>query len=574
MRRIAIIGAGESGVQLALGLQRHGYQVSLFSDRTPDQVREGSVMSSQVLFSPALAAEEKMDISPVTEADPTDAALQISGIELNLPGDRPVSWRGSLESPARSVDQRVKCSVWMESFRDRGGDLQIEAVTVGRLEELSRGYDLVVVSTGKGELGQIFRTDKTKSPYDRPQRVLGLAYVKPLDAQGDPAVRMSIKPGVGEFFTFPGITTTGACRMMVFEGLPGGPMDSWVGVRSPQEHLEHSLQLLREHFPAEAKRFEGAELTDGGATLRGRITPTVRRPVGTLPSGRQVLGMGDAIVLNDPVTGQGSNNAALAASYYEDAILRHGGGPFDATWMQRTFDEFWRGWAQWSVSWTNSMLRPLRDHQLELFSEAAEHPAVADALARGFEDPRTLFPWWQDAQDAQDFLDSRRHPGGAAPDPRAFRNALGQFATGVTVVTTRGADGRRTGLTANSFTSVSMDPPLVLWCPSRNAPSLADFNAASHFAINILAEDQKEISQQFARPAEDKFAGVGTSDGRNGVPVIDDAAATFECRTVARHEAGDHVIYVGEVEHYSANGGRPLVFHAGKYRSVAEHPEA
>jgi len=573
MRKIAIVGAGESGVQLALGLQRHGLEATLISDRSPDQVRSGSVMSSQCVFSAALATEKALDISSITSADPAAEELQISAIGMNLLGEVPITWRAPLDSPARSVDQRVKCSLWIESFMERGGNFLLEKVTVSRLEELAMTHDLVVVSTGKGELGQIFVPDKSKSPYDKPQRALALTYVHGVQADEVPAVRMSIKPGVGEFFTFPGVTISGACQMMVFEGVPGGPMDSWSQVHDPAGHLEHSLQLLRDHFPEEAARFQDAVLTDDGGVLRGRITPTVRHAVGVLPSGKEVFGLGDAIVLNDPLTGQGSNNATLAAKYYEDAIVRRADDAFDRGWMLRTFDEFWRGWAQWSVTWTNSLLRPLKEHQLQLLAAAQEHPGVAAALANGFDDPRTLFPWWYDAAEAAGFIQLKTAEEDSGLDVRGFRNALGQYATGVTVVTTMGDEGKRIGITANSFTSVSVDPPLVLWCPSNRAPSLASFESATHFAINVLAADQHVLSRQFATASDDKFAGVATHEGLRGIPVIDGAVATFECRTVARYKAGDHQIYVGEVQRYEATGGDPLVFHGGQYRSTASYPD-
>ena len=156
--------------------------------------------------------------------------------------------------------------------------------------------------------------------------------------------------------------------------------------------------------------------------------------------------------------------------------------------------------------------------------------------------------------------------GRAEIDPHDFRRALGQFPTGVTVITTRTSAGTRAGMTANSFASVSIDPPMVLWCPGKHVRSLAHFEEATHFAINVLASDQHHVSGQFARPAADKFAGIGVHEGIAGVPLIDGAVAVFECRTVARHDAGDHVIYVGEVERYEYEPADPLIFHAGAYR--------
>jgi flavin reductase (DIM6/NTAB) family NADH-FMN oxidoreductase RutF len=157
--------------------------------------------------------------------------------------------------------------------------------------------------------------------------------------------------------------------------------------------------------------------------------------------------------------------------------------------------------------------------------------------------------------------------------PRELRTALGRYTTGVTVITASTADGCRIGVTANSFTSVSLEPPLVAWCPAKRAPSLPDLERATHFAVNVLAADQHHLSTQFATPAPDKFAGVTTTEGLGEAPLIDGALARFQCRTVRWVDAGDHVICIGEVERFDTADGDPLVFHAGAYHVAAPHPE-
>ena len=168
-------------------------------------------------------------------------------------------------------------------------------------------------------------------------------------------------------------------------------------------------------------------------------------------------------------------------------------------------------------------------------------------------------------------------------DAKAFRNALGNFPTGIAVMTAAPlatasnsrdvAEASHIGITVNSFTSVSLDPPLVLWCPARNAPSLPDFTAATHFAVNVLAADQHHLSRRFATPAEDKFADTPIAEGIAGTPLLEGAVARFQCRTVQQLDVGDHVVMIGEIEHYDALGGEPLVFHSGLYRLAAKHPD-
>ncbi|MDF3889097.1 flavin reductase family protein [Cupriavidus basilensis] len=145
----------------------------------------------------------------------------------------------------------------------------------------------------------------------------------------------------------------------------------------------------------------------------------------------------------------------------------------------------------------------------------------------------------------------------------ALRSTLGCFPTGVTVVTTAAADGRWIGVTANSFTSVSMRPPLVLWNLACKSPSLPAFEQCQRFAINILAADQAGICRQFAAPAADKFAGVDTLTGLDGVPLIDGAVAHLECRTAAIYPGGDHLILMGQIVRYRSRKAAPLMFCKG-----------
>jgi flavin reductase (DIM6/NTAB) family NADH-FMN oxidoreductase RutF len=152
------------------------------------------------------------------------------------------------------------------------------------------------------------------------------------------------------------------------------------------------------------------------------------------------------------------------------------------------------------------------------------------------------------------------------PDPQEFRAALGLFATGVTIVTARTADGVPVGLTANSFNSVSLSPPLVLWSLRSAALSMPAFARGSHYAIHILAAEQLELARRFATPGIDRFAGLAFEQGSGGVPLIPGCAALFECANRSQYEEGDHVIFVGEVErsHHRA-GAQPLIFHGGRY---------
>lgn len=166
-------------------------------------------------------------------------------------------------------------------------------------------------------------------------------------------------------------------------------------------------------------------------------------------------------------------------------------------------------------------------------------------------------------------------------DPADFRRALGMFATGVTIVTARAADGTPVGITANSFNSVSLQPPMVLWSLARNARSLPVFEAAEHWNVHILSNDQEALSNRFARAGEDKFSGVVLDPSLTGAPLLPGCSARFQCRTVFRYEGGDHIIFVGEVIGYDRSERPPLLYVTGGYAlaarkagAVSTEPEA
>jgi 3-hydroxy-9,10-secoandrosta-1,3,5(10)-triene-9,17-dione monooxygenase reductase component len=159
-------------------------------------------------------------------------------------------------------------------------------------------------------------------------------------------------------------------------------------------------------------------------------------------------------------------------------------------------------------------------------------------------------------------------------DATGFRKALGSFATGVTIITTRDDAGAPVGLTVNSFNSVSLNPPLVLWSLAETSASLPIFRAASHWAVHVLSSGQEALSGRFARRGEDKFAGAELENGLANVPLLRGCSARFQCRTAFQYEGGDHVIFVGEVLAFDRADVAPLVFHAGRYAHATRREAA
>ncbi|MEV6975016.1 styrene monooxygenase/indole monooxygenase family protein [Kitasatospora sp. NPDC093806] len=429
MRRILIVGAGQSGLQLALGLQSHGYDVTVVTNRTAERIRGGRVLSSQCMFDTALGHERALGLDFWVDETPRIEAvgLSVAGPE----GTRLIDFVGRLDGYAQSVDQRVKMAGWLETFERRGGRVEVREADAAALDALAPGYDLVLIAAGKGDLTSLFERDAARSPYDRPQRVLAVAYVHGLGPRADydrSAVHCNVVPGVGEFFVMPCLTTSGPCDILLWEGVPGGPVDVFGGPTGgptggpgssagsapggigPAEHLRLTLDLMKTFIPWEYDRTRGGvELTDAGATLAGRLTPTVRRPIAELPGGTPVLGVADVVVANDPLTGQGANNAAKCAAGYLAAILAHGDKPFDRDFMQAAFDDYWTA-TRASTDWSNTMVAPPQEHILTLLGAAGGNPAIADRFANGFDNPADLDDWFLDADKAAAYLASFAEP--------------------------------------------------------------------------------------------------------------------------------------------------------------------
>lgn len=157
-----------------------------------------------------------------------------------------------------------------------------------------------------------------------------------------------------------------------------------------------------------------------------------------------------------------------------------------------------------------------------------------------------------------------------AIDPRELRDVLGCFATGVAVVTSIGDEGKPVGMTINSFSSVSLEPPLVLWSIGLNTPSRGAYAAHPSFAINIMGTESKDETLHFATPSEDKFAGIDWAPGHDNIPVLKSALATLECQVEDRILSGDHEIYIGRVMRMNQKDGDPLVFHKGKFAQLGK----
>jgi 2-polyprenyl-6-methoxyphenol hydroxylase-like FAD-dependent oxidoreductase len=400
-KKIVIVGAGQAGLQLAIGLRRAGIDVVLISQRGPSEVREGWITSSQLMFATSLSIERSLGLNFWD-----DVCRPYVDIELFIGGTgaRDIAWLGRFNPAARSIDQRVKFSKWLDHFEELGGKLLIKAAGIDDLERESAQSDLTIVASGAGHLSQLFERDDERSDMPKPMRNTTMIYVSEIDfPPGAPPGGLVIVPDVGELVWLPAFSITGPCHIVGFGAVFDGPLDVFQKGDDEQKSLQLAKDVLQRFAPWHSQSWQRMQLTDSRAVMTGVVVPTVRRPVGYLPSGRPVLGLGDAVILNDPIAAQGANDASKAAEHYLRNILKHDKTSFNAKWMLAMFEDYWRD-ARWSVELSNMLLRPIPDHVRDLFAAAEGNIEIRQTIMKAYDQPRILFPWLLNASATREFM--------------------------------------------------------------------------------------------------------------------------------------------------------------------------
>lgn len=410
MARIAIIGAGIAGLLAGHGLRKLGHEVTLWSERSPeDFLARAHPTGTAARFPSSLDFERSLDLDAWSQLAPP-----IAGIHLTFcpkPGNRLLTMLGNLSRPAMAIDVRLQSATWMSALEARGGTVHIERVDLPRLDEIAARHDLTLVAAGRSELTRIFSRDEAKSTWTAPQRkltmvnVFGPSHTFP-EAPHMRPVKFNLFATLGECFWVPWYSKDGhAGWSLLFEAKSGGPLDRFEGLRSAEAVLARGKELIREYMPWDADWVESAEPCDENAWLVGTFTPEVRDVVGTLPSGRAVMAIGDTAHSLDPIGGQGANNGNKMVQALVAAVSERPDGPYNADWMRSVHARFWARHAA-IERFNNALLRPLTTAgKLLLISQYGSsgrldddspQQRLANAVTENFNDPALLTDAFED----------------------------------------------------------------------------------------------------------------------------------------------------------------------------------
>lgn len=389
--RVLVVGAGETGLQLAAHVRHNGGQATLLTDTPPDRVAAQPVRSTQVKVGLARRHEATLGLDVWPEAP------QITGLLFQLVqgGQVAMGWQGALAEPAVSVNQPDRFAIWLAMLADRGVDIRVGPMTVAEVDRLAAAHDLVVVTGAPrdSDLHELFAPDPA-FPSAPPARRIAVSYYDGVEPLPGNVVQLALLPGLAEILLIPAYQGDPAggdwrsCHIVMIEAVPGGPLDSFADRTDPEDRARHVLDLLRERAPCLSERCGRARLTDRRGTLVGAVRPVVRRPVGHLPgTHRPVLCGGDIAVLNDPLGASGANNGSQFAAICARRIAEHD-GPFDGEWMRCCSEEWRTRFAYPSRTFTETLLNPT-DDMLGLLAAAVHSPDVAQRIVGLFEDPGT-----------------------------------------------------------------------------------------------------------------------------------------------------------------------------------------
>jgi 2-polyprenyl-6-methoxyphenol hydroxylase-like FAD-dependent oxidoreductase len=402
MPDIGIVGAGTAGLHLALLLQSKGIEPTLYAERTADQVRHGRLPNTVVHNYRTRAREREIGANLWDETAPP-----IKGHWHSIPHEpERLEFPGYFPNPSLSVDYRLYQSALLELFEERGGTVEVGPVGVDDLGRLAARHDLLVVSTGRGGLTDLFPPIPGRSPFQEPARLLSAGLYRGIADAGEPHhVVLSLLGPVGEIINIPMEAQDGTVEVVLFECVPGGDLEAVARTpyaEDPAAHDRLVLEKLRTHAPRVFERvdLQSFGVVDPTSILQGAIVPTAFESYAQLDGGTFAIAVGDAHVQLDPVCGLGANAASISAFAVGEAIAD--GGPFDEAFCRRV-DERRLPAVMAHFDFTNFMLAP-EPHLFGVIGAMSQNPALADTFTDNFTDPARHLEYLAGPEETATFL--------------------------------------------------------------------------------------------------------------------------------------------------------------------------
>jgi 2-polyprenyl-6-methoxyphenol hydroxylase-like FAD-dependent oxidoreductase len=384
-KRIAIVGGGAGGLHLGLYLRDHGVDVTIHTDRRPEEHAGMRLMNTVAHHSVTIAREDTLRVNHW----PTDRFGYYCHYH-HFGGEQPLFFRGDFKAASRAVDYRIYLPRLMQDFEQRGGRIAYGELKADDVSRLAAHADLVVVCTGKGPLGQMFEHDAAHSPFDRPQRLLCVGLYSGVAEEETRGVTLSVSPGQGELVDIPTLTFGGMAHALLMENVPGADMDVLARLRyedDPRAFLDTLLAKLEQHHPTVYRRIDRSAfgLANGpGDLLQGGVTPTVRRTQAALGDGKFAIALGDVQAVVDPLCGQGANMASYAAFVLGEEIVRQ--SVFDERFCE-TVDQRRRDRVLGASRWTNLFLAPPSPELMQLIGTMSQNRALCNEFTDNFNRP-------------------------------------------------------------------------------------------------------------------------------------------------------------------------------------------
>jgi 2-polyprenyl-6-methoxyphenol hydroxylase-like FAD-dependent oxidoreductase len=383
-KRIGIIGAGVAGLHLGLYLRQHGVPVTIITDRKPEAYEGLKLMNTVAHHHVTLDRERTLGIAHWDSRD-----YHYFCHHHYFGGPQPLHFPGDFAAPSRAVDYRLYLPALMRDFAAQGGEIEYRQLAAEDLPKLAARFDLVVVASGKGMLGQMFGHREEMSPYDRPQRMLCVGLYSGIRDAEPRGVTLSVSPGQGELIEIPTLTFDGMATALLFENIPGGDLEVLARMSyddDPKAFIATVLEKLEAHHPTVFGRVDHARFGVRGSVdiLQGGIVPTVRRSSVPLDDATLAVALGDVHAVMDPMVGQGANMASHAAVVMGEEIVAQ--DVFDARFVE-TVDRRRNDRVFSALRWTNLMLAPPSDDLLMLIGTMSADRALANEFTDNFNYP-------------------------------------------------------------------------------------------------------------------------------------------------------------------------------------------